>query len=562
MGISDIQNIFRFVGGIGMFLFGMHIMSENMQVLAGNRLKNIIKIITSNKFMGIVFGALLTVLINSSAATTVMIVGFVNAELMTLNQAVGVIMGANIGTTFTAWLVSLSQFGSTIKFLSPTFFAPVILGVSALINIFSKKSRRKTKASIFIGIGLLFIGLSYMQEGVSPYSSLPIFKDAFLIFGLNPLLGIVVGALVTFFLQSSAASVSILQMLAINGSVTRVAAFYITMGQNIGTCFTAILSSTNANKNAKRTALLHLLFNLFGTIIFLILMLVSFGYIKEFLMMPISSVEISIFHTSFNLVNTIMLYPITDFIVFVTKRVIPDNSDDIQKLSLSEKTHSILDERILEQPSVALSTVRKEIIYFAKYTKKNLERVIDLICEKRDEDLIEAVRSHEREINITNRVLTSYLVKINNLSLDNKEHFEVEQMISMCSDIERIGDHCENISENAEQLLKEDVDFSKDSKEELKYIANLVLNAVENAIHCVEEKSRELITKARFIEQQVDDVEERDKKIQTKRISNGESETIAGIAYLDTIGNFERIADHANNIADYVENELNGVYEI
>ena len=562
MSISDIQNIFRFVGGIGMFLFGMHIMSENMQVLAGNRLKNIIKIITSNKFMGIVFGALLTVLINSSAATTVMIVGFVNAELMTLNQAVGVIMGANIGTTFTAWLVSLSQFGSTIKFLSPTFFAPVILGVSALINIFSKKSRRKTKASIFIGIGLLFIGLSYMQEGVSPYSSLPIFKDAFLIFGLNPLLGIVVGALVTFFLQSSAASVSILQMLAINGSVTRVAAFYITMGQNIGTCFTAILSSTNANKNAKRTALLHLLFNLFGTIVFLILMLVSFGYIKEFLMMPISSVEISIFHTSFNFVNTIMLYPITDFIVFVTKRVIPDNSVDIQKLSLSEKTHSILDERILEQPSVALSTVRKEIIYFAKYTKKNLERVIDLICEKRDEDLIEAVRSHEREINITNRVLTSYLVKINNLSLDNKEHFEVEQMISMCSDIERIGDHCENISENAEQLLKEDVDFSKDSKEELKYIANLVLNAVENAIHCVEERSRELITKARFIEQQVDDVEERDKKIQTKRISNGESETIAGIAYLDTIGNFERIADHANNIADYVENELNGVYEI
>ena len=562
MSISDIQNFFRFVGGIGMFLFGMHIMSENMQVLAGNRLKNIIKIITSNKFMGIVFGALLTVLINSSAATTVMIVGFVNAELMTLNQAVGVIMGANIGTTFTAWLVSLSQFGSTIKFLSPTFFAPVILGVSALINIFSKKSRRKTKASIFIGIGLLFIGLSYMQEGVSPYSSLPIFKDAFLIFGLNPLLGIVVGALVTFFLQSSAASVSILQMLAINGSVTRVAAFYITMGQNIGTCFTAILSSTNANKNAKRTALLHLLFNLFGTIVFLILMLVSFGYIKEFLMMPISSVEISIFHTSFNFVNTIMLYPITDFIVFVTKRVIPDNSVDIQKLSLSEKTHSILDERILEQPSVALSTVRKEIIYFAKYTKKNLERVIDLICEKRDEDLIEAVRSHEREINITNRVLTSYLVKINNLSLDNKEHFEVEQMISMCSDIERIGDHCENISENAEQLLKEDVDFSKDSKEELKYIANLVLNAVENAIHCVEEKSRELITKARFIEQQVDDVEERDKKIQTKRISNGEIETIAGIAYLDTIGNFERIADHANNIADYVENELNEVYEI
>ena len=562
MTINDIQNIFKFIGGIGMFLYGTHVMSENMQVLAGNKLKNIIKFITANKFMGIVFGAIFTILINSSSATTVMIVGFVNAELMTLNQAVGVIMGANIGTTFTAWIVSLSQVGDVVEFLNPIFFAPLIIGIASLINLFSKKSRRKTKASIFIGIGLLFIGLSYMKDGVSSYSTNPIFKDAFLLFGENPFLGIIVGAFVTMILQSSAASVSILQMLALNGAVTKGAAFYITMGQNIGTCFTAILSSSSASKNAKRTALLHLLFNLFGTILFMLIVFVSFKYIKHFLMTPIKSVEISIFHTGFNFANTLMLYPITDFIVAMTKKIIPDNSVDIQKLSLSEKTYSILDERILEQPSVALSTVRKEIIYFAKYTKKNLERAIDLMLNKKDEDLIQDVKSHEREINTTNRVLTGYLVKINNLSLDAKEHFEVEQMISMCSDIERIGDHCENIAENSEQLLKESADFNQKTKEEFKYISDLVINAVDNAINCVELRSRELITKARYIEQQVDDVEERDKKIYTKKISNGECTTIEGIAFLDTIGNLERIADHANNIADYVENELNEIYLI
>lgn len=542
-----------------MFLYGMHVMSDSMQVIAGSKLNNAIKNLTSKTLFGIGIGALLTIILSSSSATTVMVVGLVNAEIMTLNQAVGVIMGANIGTTFTAWIVSLSQLGNIFALLSPTFYAPAILGIAVFVNTFAKKSRQKNISLVFIGIGFLFVGLTFMQDGVSPYSELQIFKDVFVILGNNPLLGILAGTIVTSILQSSAASVSILQMLAYNGVIGKGAAYYITIGQNIGTCMTAILSSTNASKNAKRTALLHLLFNLFGGMIFLIILFFSHKYINDYLSQSITSAEISLFHTGFNVINTMLLFPITKVLVSITKKIIPDKNLDVQKMTLSEKTYSILDERILEQPALALSTVKNEIIYFAKYTKKNVERSISLMIDKRDEDLINDIIIHEKEIDLTNRILTRYLVKINSLTLDVKQHMQVEKMISMCSDIERMGDHAENISESADTMIKEDVNFTGMAIDELKIISHKVIESLDNIIECMEKKDMELVKKARILEEEIDEIEERYKDIHIKRMSNGECNTIAGIAFIDTIGNLERVADHVNNIADYVENELNGL---
>ena len=557
MSISILQNIFKFIGGIGLFLYGMHLMSENIQIIAGKRLNNLLKILTTNKFMAILIGMLLTIILNSSAATTVMVVGFVNAEILNLNQAVGVIMGANIGTTVTAWIVSLSQIGSKFSYINPSLYAPFIVGVSGLISIFSKKTRVRTKSLMFFGIGLLFVGLDFMSKSVSPYTNLPIFSTVFTMFGKNPVLGILVGMIVTIILQSSAASVSILQMLAVNGTVGRSAAFFITMGQNIGTCFTAIISSLGSSKNAKRAALLHLLFNLFGTFVFLIILFFIHKIIDGFLSEKITVVEISIFHTLFNFINTLLLFPLTNKIVVLTKKIIPDKEGDISKLTLSEKTASILDVRIMEQPALAISTVRKEIIYFANFTKKNVERAIDLLVGKRDEDLIAVVTKYENEIDKTNRIITEYLVKINNLSLDLNQHIMVEHMIRMCSDIERIGDHAENIAENSYPLLKEEAAFSQVAVAEIKQIADTVLQSISCAIECIEKKDLDLIKQQREIEENVDILEEEFKNAHIRRLSQGKCSTMPGIVFLDSLGNLERISDHASNLVDYIENEIN-----
>lgn len=557
MRVDLVENIFKFIGGIGMFLYGMHLMSQNMQVVAGGKFNNLLKFLTTNKFMGIIVGTILTILLNSSGATTVMVVGFVNAEILTLNQAVGVIMGANIGTTVTAWIVSLSQIGSSLSFIKPSLYAPLIVGIAGLISIFSKKTRIKTKALIFFGIGLLFIGLNFMSDGAKPYTGLPIFKEVFMLLGKNPFLGIIAGIIVTILLQSSAASVSILQMLAINGAVGKAAAFYITMGQNIGTCFTAIISSTGASKNAKRTALLHLLFNVFGSVVFLIIIFITYRFKYEFYNSSISVVEISIFHTLFNCVNTILLFPLTDYIVLLTKKIIPDVAGDISKLSLSEKTASILDKRILAQPNLAISTVKSEVVYFANFTKRNVERAISLLLKDRDEDLIAEVSKYENEIDKTNRILTEYLVQINNLQLDTKEHLMVEHMISMCSDIERIGDHAENIAENSYPLVKEDVGFTVEGLSEIKNLTEIAIKSLTTAIECVETRNADLIPMQRKYEEQVDQLEKEYKNNHIKRLSSGKCNTMAGIVFLDSIGNLERISDHASNLVDYIENEIN-----
>ena len=554
--IDHLRNIFTFVGGIGMFLYGMKIMSDGLQKVAGPKLANVLKLLTSNKFTAIIVGAVVTVIIHSSAATTVMVVGFVNAGIMKLNEAVGVIMGANIGTTVTAWVVALAELGSAVEILKPDFFAPIVFGISSLIVVFTKKEKTKTTANIFAGIGLLFLGLTLMASGVSPYAESKVFKDAFEILGKNPILAIIAGAVVTAILSSSTASVSILQTLALAGSVSKGAACFITVGQNVGTCVTTVLSSMNGSKNGKRTALLHLLFNVLGGLLFSILVLITYPFVKDFLATRISLFEISLFHTGFNLANTLILLPFSNLMVDITKKMIPDSAEDEEEeFNLSEKTQAILDERILNQPALAISTVKNEIIYYSNYVLKNLRRATDLILVKRNDELIRDVVTHEEQIDKTTNILVEYLAKINNLSLNEQEHVEVEHLMSICSDIERIGDHAENISENANQMMKDEVEFSATGKKEMENIINITLESVESAITCVRDKDLEALKNVRRCEEEVDDLEDKYRDNHIMRMSQGECNTIAGIVFLDIIGNLERVTDHANNLADYTEAE-------
>ena len=553
--IYHLRNIFTFIGGVGMFLYGMKIMSEGLQKIAGPKLSNVLKFLTANKWTAIIFGAIVTAIIHSSAGTTVMVVGFVNAGMMKLTQAVGVIMGANIGTTITAWIVALAELGSVVEIFKPEFFAPIIFGVGALVVVFTKKEKVKTKANIFVGVGLLFLGLTLMSTGVSPYAESKIFRDAFETLGKIPILAILTGAIVTFILSSSTASVSILQTLALAGSISKGAACFITVGQNIGTCATTIISSANSSKNGKRTALLHLLFNVLGGLIFSIVVLITYPFIKSFLDTRISLFEISIFHTGFNIANTFILLPFSDWMVAVTKKIIPENADEEEDFNLSEKTEAILDARLLNQPAVALSTTRHEVVFYSKYVLKNLKRATNLVLKERNDELIEDVVSHEKQIDRTTNILITYLAKINNFNINEKEHIVIEHLMSICSDVERIGDHAENISENARQMLDDEVVFSKDGKRELENIVKKTIEAVENGIRCVEYKDKESLKIVRNLEEEVDDLEDEYKTNHIKRMSAGECGMLAGIAFLDIIGNLERITDHANNLADYVEAE-------
>ena len=328
MTLNDVKLIFEFVGGLGMFLYGMNIMADGLQKAAGGRMKRMLGYITNNRILGILLGALITAIIQSSSATTVMVVGFVNAGILTLSQAVGVIMGANIGTTITAWIVSMSEWGEVMK---PEFFAPVLIGIGAFILLFAKKEKRREAGGILVGFGLLFIGLSFMSGAIKPYRDAPVFAQIFTTLGSNPLFGILAGMAVTAIIQSSSASVGILQTLAMNGVVTWNSAVYITLGQNIGTCVTALLASMGAHKTAKRAAVIHLMFNVLGAVLFAVPMFILFRLNGAWASSAISSTQISMFHTVFNVANTVILFPFAGKLVALSEKIVRDKEAEVEE---------------------------------------------------------------------------------------------------------------------------------------------------------------------------------------------------------------------------------------
>ncbi|MCI8866220.1 MAG: Na/Pi cotransporter family protein [Lachnospiraceae bacterium] len=556
MSIGDISNVFGFLGGLGMFLYGMNIMADGMQKTAGSRMSSFLGMLTNNRLLAVALGAVITAIIQSSGATTVMVVGFVSAGVLDLSQAVGVIMGANIGTTITAWIVSLSQLGDSFEVMKPSFYAPLIIGIGALLLVFAKTQRRKTIGEIMIGLGLLFMGLDFMSGSINPYTDAPIFARAFALLGGNPLLGMLIGALVTAVLQSSSASVGILQTLAMNGIVTTNAAIYITLGQNIGSCVTAMLSSIGGNRTAKRAAVIHLAFNVIGAAVFGVLSFVVFTIRPAVAGSHINAVEISVFHTVFNVAMATLLFPFANYLVKMSGLIVKERAEaNPEEDEESAATLRHLDERIFESPAFAVDTAALEVVHMGQITMGNVKKSLDAILTGNLEE-IEDVYKIEKTINNMEKMLTEYLIKVDNLSLTERQKKVVNNLFYSVSDIERIGDHAENLAEQAQYMVKNSLDFTETGMQDLEAISGSVIKSFQYAIDARQTGNMDLVRKVSQYEDDVDSQEEELREKHIERLSSGQCQPSAGVVFLDIISNLERISDHAYNLAGYVKDEM------
>ena len=535
--------ILPFIGGLGMFIYGMQIMAQGLENAAGSKMKSLLEVLTKNKFFGVLLGAFITAVIQSSSATTVMVVGFVNAGIMNLTQAMGVIMGANIGTTVTGWLVSSVEWA---KALSPANIAPVAVMIGVIVMLTGKRRSTKDISSIIVGFGILFIGITTMSDAVEPLQQSEAFCNLFVTLGHSPFLGIVAGALVTAVIQSSSASVGILQSLAAAGLVPFNAAVYIIMGQNIGTCVTAIMSSIGAKKTAKTAAVMHLLFNIIGTMIFSVVAIVFFKVINPgFGEGLITQTEISTVHTIFNIGTTILLFPVSDWIIKLAKKLEREDSDDV------DEGQVLLDDRMLETPSIALQSTVSEMVRMGHVVRGTMDRTRDVLITKKREE-IEKIREEETIADGLCKGITEYAIKLNTLSINEKEHQEVASILQIVSDIERVSDYCENISEFAENLKDQKASFSEIAREEIQQMEDVCIDCFRYAIEALEERSKEKAMKVIEKESQADELEIALRTAHMKRLARNECSTESGIVFLDALVCLERISDHARNIAEEI----------
>ena len=537
------EELFMFAGGLGMFIYGMQIMSQGLENAAGNKMKSLLEVLTKNKFLGVALGALITAVIQSSSATTVMVVGFVNAGIMNLTQAMGVIMGANIGTTITGWIVSMGEWAA---FLKPSTIAPIAIAIGVVVMMVGKRRATKDVASIVVGFGLLFIGIDNMSSAMSGLKEVPAFTQLFVKLGSNPILGILVGAGVTAIIQSSSASVGILQSLAVAGLIPFNSAVYIIMGQNIGTCVTAMMSSMGAKKNAKTAALMHLLFNIIGTAIFSVVSIAFFQIVNPAWGRDmISATQISTVHTAFNIATTLILFPASNLIIKLAKKIGRVNEEEQDDRVVS------LDDRMLQTPTIALQATMREVGRMADLVKDTLDVARRVLFTKTRED-IELLRGDEDKVDKMCAAISDYVIKLTRLQISDQEHENVTRLLQVVSDIERVGDYCENISEFAEEMAENKLSFSEIGTQELKEMIEVCADCYEYAIQAFMENDKEKALKVIENEIKADELEVQLRTKHIKRLTNQECNTEAGIVFLDTVICLERISDHARNIAEEV----------
>ena len=547
----DIFSVLSMIGGLALFLFGMHAMGEGLSKTSGGRLEKILEKLTSNPLKAVLLGAGVTAVIQSSSATTVMVVGFVNSGIMKLSQAVGIIMGANIGTTATSWILSLSGIEGDnlfIKLLKPSSFSPILAIIGVAYIMFSKREKIKDIGMILIGFAILMTGMDMMSDAVKPLANVPEFTNILTMF-TNPILGMIAGAVLTAVIQSSSASVGILQALCVTGAVKYSAAIPIIMGQNIGTCITAIMSSIGASKNAKRAALVHLYFNLIGTIIFMLVFyainaIVGFAFMND----SANAAGIAVVHSIFNVTATLLLLPFSDVLEKLACLTIRDEAEAAKTETEADKDFRLLDLRFLDTPGLATEHCRRVAENMCRLTKEAIFTAVETITEF-DAKKAERVRTLENEIDRYEDELGTYMVKLSQQHLSEKDSHELSIILHCLSDFERISDHAVNLVESSREMFEMKQEFSKKAKEELAVFTQAVKDIVEVSFDVFE---KEDVSKAMLVEpleEVIDQLQIEVKQRHVKRLQKGKCTIEMGFVLSDVITSYERISDHCSNIA-------------
>lgn len=548
MNVYDILNL---LGGIALFLFGMHTLSASLEKLAGGKLETWLEKATSRPIKGVVLGAIITAVIQSSAATTVMIIGFVNSGLMKLSQAIGVIMGANIGTTATSWLLSLQSISgsdgfSFLNLLKPTTFTPVLAVIGVVLIMFTKSDKKKTIGMILAGFAVLMFGMNSMSSATAGLAENETFCNILMMFS-NPVLGVIAGAVLTAVLQSSSASIGILQSIAIStGKVTYSVALPLLLGQNIGSCVTALISSVGANKPAKRVAFVHLYFNVIGTVVFLSI----FYLLNAFISMPfmeesLNAVGIAVIHTGFNVLATALFMPFTKQLEKLACLTVRDDSND-EKL-----TPMLLDERLLKTPSVAIEQCRNVCIRMARLTQETLKMSMEVVTTYDAKKCAEVI-DNENAIDIFEDKIGSYILKISSKDLSENDSKIVSSMLHTIGDLERISDHAVNIVEAAEEMHSKKIKFSQQALRELPVIVNAVSEILDMSINAFVNNDVNLAKNVEPLEDVIDQLRSDLKTRHIERLRNGKCTIELGFILQDLLTNFERVSDHCSNIAVYL----------
>ncbi len=547
----EIWDVLDLIGGLCLFLFGMNLMGAALEKTAGGSLKTILAKLTTGKLTGFLTGLGVTAIIQSSSATTVMVVGFVNSGLMTLRQAINVIMGANVGTTVTAWLISLSGIdaGGILQWFKPSSFTPILALIGIVLILATKSSKKHDIATILLGFATLMFGMNAMSAAVSGLKEVPEFTNILIMFD-NPILGVLTGALLTAVIQSSSASVGILQALASTGTLTLGAAIPIIMGQNIGTCVTALISSVGTNRNARRASVVHLFFNIMGTVILLAvfcLVKVFIPVVSEFIGGEANEFNIALAHSVFNVLCTAILLPATGLLEKLSYKLIPEPKAKEEKEQTTE-----LDERLMVTPSIAIENCRKVTLTMADTSVNALNDSLNMIASPYDPDKAALIREREKEADHYEDILGSYLVKLGAHEMSSSDSKESSKLLHVIGDFERISDHAVHILVSVEELKDKEISFSAAGQKEMNSMVAAVREIVEHTVSAFVNEDMNAAALVEPLEQIIDTLKDTLRSRHIERMQKGECTIEAGFIWSDLLGSLERVSDHCSNIAGCV----------